>query len=137
MKKYFCLLLPILLVCILSLFACSSTPKGTAVLSQTSPGVAVFDLKAGNYYFEPEVLEVPAGKDFELRVHLESTLVPHRFVLVEEDGGILAETSLSDLTRIPLRIEKPGTYRFFCDVSLPLVASHRERGMEGKMIVQP
>ncbi len=65
-------------------------------------------------------------------------LTRHNFTLKATDPGLELETNISPGTSVTVRLtpEVPGTYTFYCDKKLLLMKSHRERGMEGTLIVR-
>ena len=107
-----------------------------AVAAQDS--VQTFIIQLGDYQFEPDTIEVVAGRPFELTLFNIDVLTRHNFTLKASDPGLELETNISPGTSVTVRLtpEVPGTYTFYCDKKLLLMKSHRERGMEGKLIVR-
>jgi plastocyanin len=96
-------------------------------------------VKMGDYKFIPDTLTVNAGETVQLQLTNTDSLTPHNFTLKAQDAGLEVDTDVSagktevvDIT--PLA---PGTYRFYCDKKLLFFKSHRDRGMEGTLIVAP
>jgi len=119
------------------LAGCSGTPVKDVPATVPSTEKLV-ELKADNYSFTPTRLSVPANTPVVIRIHDESRLVPHAFVLEGLDGKVIVRQSLSksDDTMIRLAPMPAGTYVFYCDKSF-LGSSHRAKGMEGKLEVTP
>ncbi len=108
--------------------------RGEAVTP--APGEKMFDLRAGSYFFDPSRISFPAGESVVLRISTESGIAPHSFVVADPYGKIIARQGLAKGGRTSLRLPPlpPGTYSFYCDKSF-LGTSHRERGMEGELVV--
>ena len=58
--------------------------------------------------------------------------------LIKSDPRLELETDISPGTSVTVRLtpKVPGTYPFYCDKKLLFMKSHREHGMEGKLIVK-
>jgi nitrite reductase (NO-forming) len=97
----------------------SNTPTGTA------PQTRVIDLAAKNFAFNPNLITVNSGDTVELRINSDGR---HNFVLNEL--GIVQDTPPGQ-TVIRFTPEKKGAFLFYCSVP-----GHRERGMEGQLIVK-
>jgi plastocyanin len=94
-------------------------PKGRA---QTT-----LDIKGGNFFFDPENAEAPAGID-TIKMDSESGL----HTLVFDDGklpGFKLEASSGESDQLKANL-RPGRYTIYCDVP-----GHREAGMEGTITV--
>ena len=94
-------------------------PKGAA---QTT-----LDIKGGNFFFDPENAEAPAGID-TIKMDSESGL----HTLVFDDGklpGFKLEASSGESDQLKANL-RPGRYTIYCDVP-----GHREAGMEGTITV--
>ena len=83
-------------------------------------------------------LTLSAGRPFELTLFNMDVLTRHNFTLKATDPGLELETDISPGTSVTVRLtpEVPGTYTFYCNKKLLFMKSHRERGMEGKLIVR-
>lgn len=94
-------------------------PKGRA---QTT-----LDIKGGNFFFDPENAEAPAGID-TIKMDSESGL----HTLVFDNGklpGFKLEASSGESDQLKANL-RPGRYTIYCDVP-----GHREAGMEGTITV--
>ena len=91
-----------------------------------------------SYSFTPSEVVVEAGKPVTLTLSNESFLVPHNFLLDDPSGIRLinADISSGDTRVVPLTLTEPGIYPFYCDKKLLFFPSHREQGMEGRLIVR-
>lgn len=96
-------------------------------------------MQLGDYHFMPDTLTVPSGETVRLELTNTDKVTPHNFTLKAETAGLNVDVDVSagktevvDIT--PLA---PGTYKFYCNKKLLFMKSHRDRGMEGTMIVAP
>ena len=96
----------------------------------------VIDMES--YVFSPSEITVTLGKPFTLILSNKSFLVPHNFLLDDPNGVRVLEADISSGERQShtLRLTEPGLYSFYCDKQLLFFPTHREEGMEGRLIVQ-
>ncbi len=96
-------------------------------------------IELGDFRFTPDKIHVPAGAQVELELVNTDTLTPHDFVLKAP------EIQLDMIVNVPPRKTVttqfivpawPGVYPFYCSKKLWFFKSHRERGMEGQLIVE-
>jgi plastocyanin len=93
----------------------------------------------GDYRFVPDKISVQSGETVELELTNTDSLTPHNFTLQAAEAGVELDVDVSaGKTRVvdmtPL---VPGIYRFYCNKKLPFMKSHRDRGMEGTLVVGP
>jgi uncharacterized cupredoxin-like copper-binding protein len=94
-------------------------PKGAAEKTLT--------IKGGNFFFDPENAEVPAGI-VEIKVESEGGL--HTLVFDDDKvPGFKLEASSGNSDELKVDL-KPGKYTIYCDIP-----GHREAGMEGTITV--
>lgn len=93
----------------------------------------------GDYRFQPEIIEVVAGRPVEFTLINDDKITPHNFTLKEPAAGLdlSANVSGSESTTLRFTPQTAGTYPLYCNKKLPFMKSHRERGMEGKLVVKP
>lgn len=99
----------------------------------------VIDLELGDYRFLPQEIQLSANQSAILRLVNTDSVTPHNFTMevgsnspaveVELLGGESAEVKLPPLPA--------GRYTFYCSNKLLFMKSHREKGMEGILIVNP
>ncbi len=96
----------------------------------------VIDMES--YMFMPSEVTLDADKTMTLILNNQSFLVPHNFVLDDPQGRQVLEADISsgESQTITLTLTEPGIYPFYCDKQLFFFPSHREEGMEGRLIVQ-
>ena len=113
-----------------------SVPSG---LSAAEDGVQQLTVHLGDYRFQPDTIDVVAGRPLELTLVNDDKITPHSFTLKEPAAGLDVDTSVSggDSAALRFTARTPGTYIFFCNKKLPFMENHREHGMEGTLIVQP
>lgn len=91
-----------------------------------------------SYAFMPSEIVVKAGKSLTLTLSNQSFLVPHNFLLDDPSGTRLVDLDISsgDTKAVTLTLNEPGIYPFYCDKQLLFFPTHREQGMEGRLIVR-
>lgn len=87
-----------------------------------------FVIKATDFSFSPTEVAVSAGQTFFLE--LQSEVGKHNLV-IEKTAFKTKVLNQGETEVLEVNIDQPGTYNFFCSVG-----SHRQLGMEGKLIVQ-
>jgi len=92
------------------------------------PGARKIPVGATSFEFDPDEITIDAGED--VTIVLTSDDVSHDFV-IDGQGGHIVGTDGSGTARGGLRIDKRGSYEFYC--SLP---GHRDGGMEGTVVVE-
>ena len=92
----------------------------------------------GDYRFQPANIEVIAGRPVELTLVNDDKITPHNFTLKEPAAGLdlSANVSGGESTTLRFTPQTAGTYPLYCNKKLPFMKSHRERGMEGKLVVK-
>ena len=106
--------------------SCGGTSQGEPNRAVV-PGARLIKVNATSYSFQPGRITIHAGEDVAIALHSDDTF--HDFVVdrvvghvVGADGGSTAKGGL--------RINRPGTYTFYCSVP-----GHRSAGMEGTIVV--
>jgi len=98
--------------------------------NKCGPSAAVLTVKAKEFQFEPNVLDVEKGQSVCLILENDGVMA-HNLRL----EGLNLETRTiqpGETDALPFTPSKPGEYHFFCTVP-----GHREAGMEGNLTVQP
>ena len=101
-----------------------------------TPQAIVIDMES--YMFTPSEIMVEAGKPITLILNNQSFLIPHNFLLDDPNGVRVLEADISsgESQSHTLTLTEPGIYSFYCDKQLLFFPTHREEGMEGRLIVQ-
>ena len=96
----------------------------------------VIDMES--YVFSPSEITVDHGEPLTLILNNQSFLVPHNFLLDDPQGVRVLEADISsgESQTFTLNLTEPGIYSFYCEKQLFFFPSHREEGMEGRLIVQ-
>jgi plastocyanin len=93
----------------------------------TVPGAREIQVRAKSFEFTPDEITLAAGED--VTIALRSTDVLHDFVVKGE--GHVVSAKAKKTKRGGIRVDEPGTYRFWCSVP-----GHRSAGMRGTIVVQ-
>ena len=93
----------------------------------------------GDYSYMPHEIKVKAGKPVVLQLVNTDLITPHNFILPDPEFGLDTNVDIPAGTTVEVQLNPqwPGSFTFYCDKRLPLMKSHREKGMEGKLIVEP
>lgn len=88
--------------------------------------VRTIDLKSGNFFFEPKVINAKPGE--KLRIDFRGNVGTHTFVINEAKVKETIKNGSGFTFTAPT---EPGSYTFYCDIG-----NHRAMGMEGTLIVK-
>ena len=92
----------------------------------TVKGARVIRVTGDRFQFSPKNITVAAGEDVTIR--LSSDDIAHDFYV--KGIGHVVHAKAGQTARGGLRIEEPGTYKFWCTV-----ANHKKAGMTGRITV--
>jgi plastocyanin len=99
-------------------------------------GVQRVEVLGGDYFFKPGHIVVKVNQPVEMLVRKDGRFVPHSFVIDAPEAGIKVKESLDKTPKtIAFTPTKVGSYPFYCDKKPWLLASHRNKGMEGVLEV--
>ncbi len=99
-------------------------------------GVQRIDMKAGEYYFDPNYVVVKVNVPVEIKIRKDPGITPHDIVLEAPDAGISVKEDIGAEPKvIRFTPTKVGKYPFYCSKKFLFFKSHRERGMEGTLEV--
>jgi plastocyanin len=90
-------------------------------------GAREITVNATSFAFSPG--EITLRPEEEVTIVLQSQRLFHDFVVQGKGHAVGANAGKTE--KGGLRIDKPGTYKFWCSVS-----GHRSAGMEGTLVVQ-
>jgi plastocyanin len=126
-------------VWILLFLTCAVFASSHIVAVAADTDAQKFTIHLGDYRFHPDAVEVVAGRPVELTLVDDDKITPHNFTLKEPNAGIDLDAAVSagESTTLRFTPQTPGSYIFYCNKKLPFMKSHRERGMEGKLVVRP
>jgi plastocyanin len=127
---------PILLILAILSFAGNVLNPHELLAATPTRSIAV---KMGDYRFTPDEIAVRAGETVQLQLTNTDSLTPHNFTLKAENAGLDVDTDVSagKTETVDITPLVPGTYKFYCNKKLLFFKSHRDRGMEGNLIVSP
>jgi plastocyanin domain-containing protein len=101
-----------------------------------SDGVQRASILGGEYFFKPDYIIVKVNVPVELRVRKKSLLTPHNIIMNEPETGIVFKESFGKKPHvIKFTPKETGKFPFYCDKKLLFFKSHREKGMEGILVV--
>ena len=112
------------------------------LLSSGAPASAgedltIIEIRMGDYRFTPADVQIAANQPAVLRLINTDGMTPHNFSL--NAAGLAASIDVNvtagDSVEVKLDPMPVGEYTFYCDKKLPFMKSHREKGMEGRLIV--
>jgi plastocyanin len=128
----------VMMLCLLAFAGRSAAQSEPAVLEVGSDGVQHGHLALDSYGYTPKHVVVQAGIPVVLELTNATMLTPHNFVLKEPAAGLSVSEDVSARKTKTVRFTPtlPGTYLFYCDKKLLFFASHREKGMEGRLEVR-
>ena len=101
--------------------------------------VTVVKIILGSYEIHPQQLQLIAGQPVTLRLINIDTIIPHNFSIKNPAGGldINIDVQAGETVDFEITPTVPGRYTFFCRNKMLFMKSHRERGMQGTLIVLP
>ena len=103
-----------------------------------SDGVQRLTMVLDSYSYEPHHVVVQAGRPVEFVLTSVTTFTPHNFVLKDDASGLSIDRDVGAGKQVILQFTpmQRGSFTFYCDKKLLFFASHREKGMEGKLEVR-
>lgn len=103
-------------------------PCASAAPSPASGVVSEVTVEAGDLWFRPEELTVPAQGEITLTL-VDGGVITHN--LTVDELGLLLVAAPGRRASVTLVDPPPGTYPFYCSIS-----GHREAGMVGTLVVE-
>jgi plastocyanin len=112
--------------------------SSTMVVETDTDGVQRAAVTMDSYSYHPQHLIVQAGKPVELSLTSVTLLTPHNFVLQDAAAGLAVQQDVGAGKTLTVRFTpvQAGLFTFYCDKKLLFFASHREKGMEGRLEVR-
>jgi len=115
----------------------AATEKKEFIAKVDPDGVQRVELLAGSYFFNPNHVVVRVNVPVEMKVTLESGVIPHDIVFAAPDAGIdLAAELGGEPKTLRFTPTKTGQFAFYCSKKLLFFESHREKGMVGTLEVR-
>ena len=101
-------------------------------------GVQRVEVLAGSYFFDPNHIIVKVNVPVEMKITMESGVIPHDIMLNAPEAGMDLKLDLSSSTPQVMRFTptKTGQFTFYCGKKLLFFESHRDKGMAGTLEVR-
>lgn len=98
----------------------------------------VVSVELDSYGYTPKNIIVKVNRPVLLRARSKSRLLPHNLIVDAPEAGIDVDIDLKrgGKGEALFTPTKTGTYVMYCDKKPPVGRSHRERGMEGTLVVE-
>lgn len=111
----------------------------SGVLNAAENDPKVIQVKMGDYRFMPAEIKLVAGQPVVLQLLNTDSITPHNFTLEDADSGLdlNVDVPAGDSVEVHLMPLWPGRHTFYCSNKLLFMKSHREKGMEGTLVVVP
>lgn len=92
----------------------------------------------GDYRYMPENISLRAGQPVVLQLVNTDLITPHNFTLQDDQYGLDVDVDIpaGDTVEVPLLPLWPGQFTFYCNRKLLFMDSHRQKGMEGHLLVE-
>jgi plastocyanin len=105
----------------------------------SNDAIPVIDLKLGDFRFLPKEIQLSANQPAILRLVNTDSITPHNFTMETGSASPIIEVDLlgGESVEVKLPPLPAGRYIFYCSNKLLFMKSHREKGMEGILIVNP
>ena len=104
----------------------SDKDKTTAAGTETPAGPKI-DVAAKEFSYDPAKLTLKAGEGATIVLRNNGS-IEHDFAV--EDAGFKLTVPGNNAGEKVLKVDKPGTYQFYCTVS-----GHKDAGMKGELTV--
>ena len=100
-------------------------------------GVQRVEVLAGSYFFDPNYVIVKVNVPVEMKITMESGMIPHDIVLKAPEAGMDLKMDLSSTPQV-MRFTptKTGEFTFYCTKKLLFFESHKDKGMVGTLEVR-
>lgn len=115
-----------------------ASAEGGVVVPIDTDGVQRLTMVLDSYSYSPNHVIVQSGRPVEFVLQSVTTITPHNFILKDEASGLSLDRDVGAGKNAVLRFTptQKGVFPFYCDKKLLFFASHREKGMEGKLEVR-
>lgn len=131
-----CWLSVMLVGCLVHVFAAVA---GEPVVAQVgADGEQHATITLDSYSYTPDYVVVQAGKPVELTLTSITFITPHNFLLTDAAAGFKVEQDVKagKTVKVLFTPTQTGVFMYYCDKKLLFMASHREKGMEGRLEVR-
>jgi len=116
-----------------------ATIASSSYLHADQGEIKVNEVKLGGYRFIPQEIYLIAEQPAVLRLVNTDSITPHNFTMKAVDGTADIDVDVlgGESVDVQLSPMPAGRYSFYCGNKLLFMKSHREKGMEGSLIVAP
>lgn len=115
MRRLKCLSVAAILMIVLCANNAPSEEK-KMVTSIGADGVQRVEMVGGSYFFNPNDVNVKVNVPVEIKIRMESGIIPHDFVLKAPEAGMDVKVELrKEPQTIRFTPTKVGEYPFYCD----------------------
>ena len=110
-----------------------------SMLYASKEDITVIEDKLGDYRFTPQEIQLIADQPAILRLVNTDSITPHNFTMEATSGSPDIDVDVLGGESVDVRLTAmpAGRYTFYCGNKLLFMKSHREKGMEGSLIVAP
>ena len=101
--------------------------------------ITMIEVKLGGYRFTPQEIQLSSNQPAILRLVNTDSVTPHNFTMTttSDSPAIDVDVLGGESVDVQLSALPAGRYTFYCGNKLLFMKSHREKGMEGSLIVSP
>lgn len=100
--------------------------------------ITIIEVKLGGYRFIPQEIQLNANQPAILRLVNTDSVIPHNFTMkTNSEPAIDVDVLGGESVDVQLPPMPAGRYTFYCGNKLLFMKSHREKGMEGSLIINP
>ena len=99
--------------------------------------IKVIEVQLGDYRFIPQEIQLIADQPVILRLVNTDSITPHNFTMKAANSAADINVDVPGGESIDVQLEPlpEGHYTFFCANKFMFMKSHREKGMEGTLVV--
>lgn len=99
--------------------------------------IKIIEVTLGDYKFMPGNIQLVVQQPVILRLTNTDLVTPHNFIIDDDSDGLATNVDVSpgDSVDVHLMPLVTGTHTFYCSKKFLFSDSHREKGMEGKLII--
>ena len=99
--------------------------------------IKVIEVQLGDYRFIPQETQLTADQPVILRLVNTDSITPHNFTMKAANNAADINVDVLGGESIDVQLEPlpAGRYPFFCANKFMFMKSHREKGMEGTLVV--
>ena len=138
MKHPFCHAIQSTIVPAILLISLLSAPLVSASWLYAYQGdIKVIEVQLGDYRFIPQEIQLIDDQAVILRLVNTDSITPHNFTMKAANSAADINVDVPGVVSIDVQLEPlpAGHYTFLCSNKFMFMKSHREKGMEGTLVV--